>query len=184
MKKRNFLVIGAICTIVLLITLACSLTGGGSVEPTATPKPSSLSQWASSASASSQYGEDSWSAAQVIGAPDTTECGDFTTAWASEYYDGVDWLEVSFATPVIPTQINIYETYNPSSIVKVEMRDLEGSYHTVYETTPAIIESCPSTLIIDLEDIEYKVNAVLITIDQSVLMEWNEIDAVQLVGKP
>ena len=184
MKKQHKLVYWIIFSVVLMSMLACSLTGGSEPEPVATPKPSSLSQWASSASASSEYGEDYWSARQVIGAPDTPECGDYTTAWASEYYDGLDWLEVGFTTPVEPTQIQIFETYNPSSIVKVEIRDLDGLYHTVYETTPAIIESCPSTLIIDLEDIGYKVDAVLITLDQSVLMEWNEIDAVQLTGKP
>ncbi len=184
MKKHNLFILGGVCIVVLVSTLACSLTGGSSEEPAATPMPSSLSQWASSASASSEYGEDSWSAAQAIGAPDTPECGDFSTAWASYYYDGVDWLEVGFTTPVVPTQIQIFETYNPSSIVKLEVRDLEGTYHTVYETTPAVIESCPSTMIVDLDFIDFKINAVVITVDQSVLMNWNEIDAVQLTGKP
>jgi hypothetical protein len=184
MRKHNLFILGGVWIVVLVSMLACSFTGGSNGEPAATPLPSTLSQWASSASASSQYGEDSWSAAQAIGVPDTSECGDFTTAWASYYYDGVDWLEVGFTTPVVPTQIQIFETYNPGSIVKVEIRDLDGSFHTVYETSPAVIESCPSTLNIDLEDIDYKVNAVLITVDQSVLMNWNEIDAVQLTGKP
>jgi hypothetical protein len=184
MKKLNFLVIGVICTVVLFTMLACSLTGGGEEEVRPTPKSSTLRQWASSASASSEYGSDSWSAAQVIGSPDTSECGESTTAWASSYYDGVDWLEVGFATPVVPTQINIYETYNPGSIVKVEVRDEEGSFHTVYEATPAYVEECPRTFKINISDIDFKVTSVLISLDQSILMEWDEIDAVELVGRP
>ena len=185
MKKKTYPIAGAICIIVLLSTLACSLTGVDSEEqPVPTPRPSTLRQWASSAFASSQYGDESWSAEQIIGAPDTFECGDYTTAWASEYYDGVDWVDVGFSTPVIPTQINIYETYNPGSIVKVEVRDEEGSYHTVYEAAPTYVAECPRTLVINISDIDFKVTSVLISLDQSILMEWNEIDAVELVGRP
>ncbi len=184
MRKHNLFILWGVCTVVLVSMLACSLTGGSNDEPSARPRPSTLSQWASSASASSEYGEDSWSAAQALGAPDTTECGDFTTAWASYYYDGVDWLDVGFEIPVVPTQIKIYETYNPGSIVKVEVRDEAGSFHTVYEATPAYVETCPRTLTINLSDMDLKVSAVLISVDQSVLMNWNEIDAVELVEKP
>jgi hypothetical protein len=158
------------------------------VEPTATtgqpPAAGTVRQWAVGATASSEYGSDDWSARQATGAPDTTECGDIRTAWASATSDGVDWLEVSFATAVVPTEINIRETYSPGSIARVEVRDERGSYHTVWEAVPAPVEQCPRVLTIPVSGVDVRVNAVRINLDQRVEGYWNEIDAVELVGQP
>jgi hypothetical protein len=101
------------------------------VEPTATPTQppaaGALRQWATGATASSEYGSEDWSARQATGAPDTMECGDIQTAWASATAEGVDWLEASFATAVVPTEINIRETHSPGFIDRVEVRDERGS---------------------------------------------------------
>ncbi|NJN66632.1 MAG: PQQ-binding-like beta-propeller repeat protein [Chloroflexaceae bacterium] len=143
-------------------------------------------QWALSATASSEYGTDSWTAAQATGEPDTTTCGDYGTAWASSDSTTVEWLEVQFATPVTPTQVNIIQTYNPSQVSKVELRDTDGLYHEVYSAVPETVEApCPYTLSIPVEaaDATYLADGVKITVDQSVVgTSWNEIDAVELVG--
>lgn len=158
------------------------------VEPTATPgqppAAGALRQWAVGATASSEYGSDDWSARQATGAPNTMECADLQTAWASETSDGVDWLEVSFATAVVPTEINIRETYSPGSIARVEVKDERGLYHTVWEAIPALVEQCPRVLSIPVTGVEVRVNAVRINLDQSNEGYWNEIDAVELVGQP
>jgi hypothetical protein len=152
-------------------------TGGETIE-----------QWASSATASSsytQFGEDRWSPDQTTGEPDTAECGDYDTAWASETSTGEDWLEVTFDTPVDPTEINIYETYNPSAVVKVEVRDENGEYHTVWEGEPELMDECPYVNNFYSESgLGVKADTVRITLDQSVNPGWNEIDAVQLIGIP
>ncbi len=157
------------------------------VEPTATPTepPAAelLRQWATGATASSEYGSDDWSAQQGTGAPDTMECGDIQTAWATETSDGVDWLEVSFATAVVPTEINIRETHSPGFIARVEVKDERGLYHTVWEGIPAAVEQCPRVLSIPVSGVEVRVNAARITLDQSNEGYWNEIDAVELIGQ-
>jgi len=143
-----------------------------------------LRQWATGATASSQYGEDDYSAQQAIGAPNTMECGDIETAWASETSDGVDWLEVTFATAVVPTEINIRETNSPGFISRVEVKDEAGLYHTVWEGTPGAVEQCPRVLTVPVSGVNVRVNAVRINLDQRNGGWYNEIDAVELVGQP
>jgi hypothetical protein len=158
------------------------------VEPTATPAgpPAAglLRQWAIGATASTEYESESWSAQQATGAPDTMECGDIQTAWASEASDGVDWLEVSFATAVVPTEISIRETHSPGFIARVEVKDERGMYHTVWEGTPGMVEQCPRVLTIPVTGVNVRVNVVRINLDQREGGDWNEIDAVELAGQP
>src|SRR5690349_16699198 len=73
-------------------------------------------QWALSAEASSEYGTDSFSANQATGAPNTADCGDSTAAWASATASEVATLTVYFGVPVIPSEINIFQNYNPGAI--------------------------------------------------------------------
>lgn len=142
-------------------------------------------QWASSVTASSEYGSDGWSAAQVTGEPDAyPECGDMTEAWASETPDQKEWLDVSFDTAVIPTEIEIYQTYNPGAITLVEVIDENRIAYTVYEADPTVQDVCPSILTINVDQVAMPVKRVKIYLDQSATGEWNEIDAVKLIGIP
>jgi hypothetical protein len=143
-----------------------------------------IRQWGISAEASSQYGVDFWSAQQATGEPDTPICGDEVTAWASLSSSGVDWIEITYETPVIPTEINIYQTDNPDQVVQVEILDQNGGYTTVYQAEPAIWsgDDCPYILTVPVEDFSEPTISVRIHIDQSESGMWNEIDAVELVG--
>jgi len=155
--------------------------------PTQTPVMSAsgeIRQWAVSAIASSWYGDgESWSPAQATGEPNVTDCYDDTRAWASAESNTVDWLELTYAKPVNPRQVNIVQTYNPSYVVKVELFDAQGNYHEIYSGNGAAAGSCPFTLSIPVEDAGYQAVGVKITIDQTVVADWNEIDAVELVGR-
>ena len=189
--------------VLFLASLACNLVTGAPTQPSIPGQPpaptkgqppaptqgqppaaqqTELRQWGASATASSQYGDKDWAATQATGAPDTKACADKTSAWASSSATGVDWLEVTYDSPVTPTQINIHETYNPGSIVKVEVRDTNGSYHPVYTSSPSVVSECPRTLAVDVKNITTPVNAVRISLDQTTSPSWDEIDAVELVG--
>lgn len=142
-----------------------------------------IRQWASTAKASSQYSDPDWAPEQATGAPDTPDCGDLETAWASLEPDGIDWLEVSYENPVTPTEVNIYESHTPTQVSLVEILDVNGEYHQVYSAVPEMRIDCPYILSIEIEDADYKAAAVKITVDQSVIdLPWDEIDAVELVG--
>ncbi len=100
-------------------------------------------QWGISAEATSSYGTDSWSAMQATGMPDTPECGDHTTAWASETSNGQDALTVYYGMPVSASEVNIYQTLTPGAIVMVELLPADGSMPvTVFEGIDPTLD-CP-----------------------------------------
>ncbi len=148
--------------------------------------PDMLRQWASSATGTSQYGTDGWSFAQATGAPDTFECGDITTAWAGASATSDEILALEFDQEVIPTQVNIHQTYNPGAIVKVELSNtLTGETIEIAKSAdPPGNTACPGVFTLDISDIQTPVNGVIIYLDQSITGNWNEIDAVELVGSP
>jgi hypothetical protein len=163
-------------------------SGGAAVVPAATATQpaagAAVRQWAVGGVASSSYSDPDWGPQQATGAPNTTECVDDQRAWASETGNGVDWLEVSFATAVVPTEINIHENVGPGSINKVEVKDQAGLYYTVWTGTPGNVAQCPRVFTVAVSGVSARVNAVRISVDQRNADYWNEIDAVELVGQP
>lgn len=140
-------------------------------------------QWAVSAKASSEYSATEWSANRATGRATIVGCVDDVEAWATRDEDGVDWLELTYPIPVRPTEIRIYEVFGVGSIEKVEVRDVMGTYHTVYTARPAPA-SCPRILTIPVAGIFALVDVVRISLDQRPINNWNEIDAVRLIGRP
>lgn len=149
-----------------------------------TARPGEIRQWAISAKASSQYGNVDWAASQATGEPDVYDCGDNTHAWASYNSNTVEWIELTYEKPVTPTEINIYQSYNPSQVIQVQMTATDGSKYIAWSGYPEEVENCPDlmTITIDLSK-KIKVNKIRITVDQRVNgWGWDEIDAVELVG--
>ena len=125
-----------------------------------------IKQWGIAAEASSEYEADEYSAMQATGPPDTPECGDHGTAWASLEKNTIEWLEVYYTTPVYPTEINIYQTHTPDQIAKVEVLSEDNGYLTVYEGKPSIT-ACPYMTTVKIKNADYMTQAVRITIDQT-----------------
>jgi sugar lactone lactonase YvrE len=142
-----------------------------------------IRQWATSATASSEYGTSNWAASQATGAPDTSDCGDSVTAWAASNQDTVEWLELGYDVAVYPTQVNVIQSNTPDQVSSVDLLDTEGEYHNIYLGKPEGKVECPYTLSIPVGGADYMAIGIKITIDQSVIpAPWNEIDAVELVG--
>ena len=161
-------------------TTAFALT----VEPSAScPAGGVCEQWAVSATASSQYTATDWSANQATGQPNVAGpgCTDDVSAWASLESGGAEWLEVVYRESVRPTEIHIYEVFGATSIVKVDVKDEAGTYHTVYTAQPGS-QTCPRVLTIPVTGISAMVRVVRLSFDQSALNNWDEIDAVKLIG--
>jgi hypothetical protein len=208
--KKNKIYTFATITLVALISMSCMLfqrnrdvpdrmevqieeESGPELEEPASPAESGepdedagelINQWAVSAKASSSYGDPDWAAIQATGEPDTNECADAPTAWASAERTGVDWLELYYEKPVYAKRINIVQTHSPNQVTKVDVIDTDGNYYTIYSRDPEVME-CPFTLTLSLADTDYQVIGVKLTVDQSILdpTSWNEIDAVELVGR-
>ncbi len=143
-----------------------------------------LRQWASTSSASSEYGSDSWSALQATGEPDTPEPGDQQTAWASRDPDrGEETLLLGFPHPVHAVAVRIHETYNPGAVVRIETPDGRGGWTALWSgrdptAAPAGVFEVP------LAATEQPIRELRVVLDTSLVTSWNEIDAVELVGEP
>lgn len=144
-----------------------------------------IRQWAVRADGSSEYGGEQWGFVQATGEPDVLTCGDDPNAWASEESDGRAYLIVEFAEPVIPTQINIHQTFNPGSIVMIDVGNTENRDRVLPledSADPPGNTDCPGVFSFDVEGVDVPIDFVVIYVDQSIMGDWNEIDAVELVG--
>lgn len=144
-----------------------------------------INQWANYAVATTQYQSNNWSAKQATGAPDTLECGDLVTAWASESSEGVDTIDLLYPQPVYAIAVNIFQSYSPDQVVLVELIGVDDNQVEILRKRPTVVSTCPYRLQIKFDRTDFLVKGVSITIDQSILgTSWNEIDAVELVGIP
>jgi hypothetical protein len=123
-----------------------------------------------------------WGPEQATGAPDSKGAGDQRTAWASLQADGGEqWLETSYAKPVEVAQVRVLENDNPGAVVRIvaildggteiqlwsgEEPKLTAPADQVFPARPGIFAS--------------KVRVVL---DTNKVPGWNEIDAVELIGR-
>jgi hypothetical protein len=169
-------------TIAAQLTVPPLMTADAATAAAAT---GSLRQWAAAARASSQYGDTDWAASQAANAPDSgTDCGDSKTAWASANTNDLENLELAYAKPVVPVAVNIYEVYGPGSIIKVDVEEANGTAHTIYAGPPLPTTQCPRTFSIGVTGVTVPVNRVKIYFDLGLIGNWDEIDAVELVGNP
>jgi hypothetical protein len=144
-------------------------------------------QWAVEATASSSYndaqGDAAWSAKQATGSPDVDKYGDDGHAWAPKTPDaGIEWLELKYAKPVHAAEVRVRESCGSGAVIKVELLDEGGAAHTIWQGDDPTKDL--NYLTLQFKPTEYKVNRVKVTLATNVIPGWNEVDAVQLVGKP
>jgi hypothetical protein len=146
-----------------------------------------IRQFAQSATASSEYHVSdpnsqrgtTWSAREMIGAPDQPKCGDIRGAWAASTPDRpTETIDLRFVTPVYATQLNVYETNVPGSITRVEFINEAGT--SVVQNFSVSTPSCPRIFTVNAST-PFLTNHVRLTLDTS-RSGYEEIDAVELVG--
>ncbi len=124
----------------------------------------------------------SWGPEQVIGAPDTAQAGDFATAWAPRSSSGGDeWLHVNYAQPVDVAEVIVRETHNPGAISKVAAVLPNGQEVTIWEGTEPQAQA-PVDMSFPMPK-NVQAGSVKIYLDRRRAPGWNEIDAVELVGR-
>ena len=144
-------------------------------------------QWASEATASSSYndaqGDAGWSAKQATGVPDVDKYSDDQHAWAPKTQDGgIEWLDLKYVKPVHASEVRVRESLGSGAVIKVELFDEAGAAHTIWQGADPTKEL--NYLILKFKTSDYRVNRVKVTLATNIIPGWNEIDAVQLVGKP
>ena len=148
--------------------------------------PAEALNWAVSAEASSQYSDDSWSAQQMVGEPDTPEPGDTGTAWAAATPDlQIETLLLTYAQAVVPTGIEIYESYNPGAVTRIELLNpASDEWVVVWEGLADTAGEEIAVFSPALVPADFAATQVRLTVDEPALPGWNEIDAVKLIGLP
>ncbi|MGD9128143.1 MAG: hypothetical protein PVH19_12265 [Planctomycetia bacterium] len=123
-----------------------------------------------------------WGPEQATGAPDTPRAGDIQTAWASLQPDGgEEWLKVDFEKATNVAEVRIRETFNPGAISKVVAILEDGKEHVLWKgQEPAT--TAPSYFTVQV-DADVTSKSIKIYLDTKRKHGWNEIDAVELVGK-
>ena len=143
-------------------------------------------QFATEAQASSQFGDEGYAATQAAGEPNTPTAGDFDTSWASEIPEsGEQTLELTYANSIIPHAINIHETYNPGAVIAVEAYDAEaGEWVSLWEGEAEAVEEPMRVFSPELTEAEFATDLIRLVLDTDAVEGWNEIDAVELLGRP
>jgi hypothetical protein len=142
-------------------------------------------QWAVQATASSTYNDakevESWAANQAAGPPNVEKYGDDGHAWAPKTENGgLEWLDLTYVKPVHATEVRVRESFGSGAVIKIELQDQKGAWHTVWtgtDTTKGL-----DYLIAKFPKTDYLATHVKVTLATNLIPGWNEIDAVQLVG--
>jgi hypothetical protein len=143
-------------------------------------------QWASAATAGSQYGRTQYSAMQATGAPNINVQGNSPDAWCpAGKNEGTDWLVVSFAKPVHAIEVRVRQNDTPGAIAKIEAMEPDGTTHVWWEGADPAKASAVREIVwfaVRVPKTSYLVARVKLTLNLASGPGWKEIDAVQLVA--
>jgi hypothetical protein len=123
-----------------------------------------------------------WGPEQAAGAPNSEGAGDLPTAWASLQPDGGEqWLETNYAKPVEIAQVRVLENYNPGAIVRIVAILDGGTEIPLWRgEEPKLTAPADQKFPVRPGVVASKVRVVL---DTNKVPGWNEIDAVELIGR-
>lgn len=161
------------------LTNALSTSGAASVpgvvpeyDPTQPPKPGEAGE--------EKKEHRSYGPEQATGGPNSTG-GDDPKTWAPQAADGgQEWLWVGFGLAVEPAQIRIRESYNPGGIFKVT--GFHNQEEFVLWEGEAAKASGQRDFVVPVSPGHW-LQAVRVYVDTSRVPGWQEIDAVELVGR-
>ena len=144
-------------------------------------------QWASSAKASSTFGDDrgepnpSNLAKNVIGKADGK-------TWTNNNQDiGFDWVEVGFDKPVHATEVRFVLSNRDAtkSVSKVELIEANGTKHEVWSGISDVEPESRGNrtwFVKKLEATPYQVVGAKLSLANSMASGYKEVDAAQIVG--
>lgn len=123
-----------------------------------------------------------WGPEQVVGLPDTARADDLPTAWATLRPNmGMQWLRVGFPAAVDIAEVRIRETFNPGAVFQVTAFTGDGNEEILWNGADATANA-PADFVVQVQE-GVTSNDIKIYLDTSRRDGWNEIDAVELVGR-
>jgi hypothetical protein len=139
-----------------------------------------IAQWADTATASSEFTSTDWSAMQATGpAENFGICGDSIYNWSPlEAVATEEWLELTYSIPVDPFEVVIHESLESSFVTRVQGWDELGQL--VLDVPVADATACGGELSLPVTA-GGRVERIRVWTQAP---DWEEIDAVMLVGAP
>jgi len=139
--------------------------------------------WASTVLAfSSEFESERWSTMNLLGPPDTyPNHGDIPTAWGPSTSDGgIEYVELGFkGEGVHISGVELYETYNPGAVSRVEILGAGDDRLVIYEARAEPMSGVPAFVRrVTFRCTSFAIRALRITVDSPAVPGWNEIDAV------
>ena len=150
-----------------------------------TPSTAQITEYASTATATSQFTSTDWSAMQATGAPDTGAYGDRSTAWAPLEPNSTvpEVLTVNYTTPLFADGVDIRETNGNGFVTEVDAIDTNGVTHVVWTGTDPSLPGSPVDFNVTFPQTTYLVQSLNIVVNTDHdLSTWEEIDSVQIQG--
>jgi hypothetical protein len=136
----------------------------------------------SSHSPDGQLLQRDWGPEQLVGPPNTHAAGDIPTAWAPRFSQGRDeWLQVHYDRAVDIAEIRVRETYNPGAIARLAAVLPDGQEVVIWEGIARPTQAPADTSFVISAGLQAQ--TVRIYLDRTRAPGWNEIDAVELVGR-
>lgn len=132
---------------------------------------------------SSQKDYTSYSANQVLGEPNSMPSKGYSaTAWEAATDDRREFLHVGFNKPMKTKQVIIAENFNPGAVVKVVLIDTKNTEHEILKKTADTLKLFSRFNQIKIEETDYEVASVKISIDCRATPGINQIDAIGIAN--
>jgi hypothetical protein len=122
-----------------------------------------------------------WHALKATGAPDADPRRDNPNAWASAQADmGIQWLELTYGSPTRAFGVRVYEVCSAGAVAEVRARNATGDWVSLWKGTAS--SNLAGPLWIEFPLTSFDVRTLRLVLDTDRTPNWNEIDAVELVG--
>lgn len=126
-----------------------------------------------------------YSAEQALGKPNVLPAGGQNpNAWTPDKPKHKEFIKLGYANPAQIQQIAIAESQNPGALLHVFLYDVSGKEHLVYTFKPEAVPLQGRMVNIFVEKTPYKVNAVKLEFDGSVMHDSFALDAVAISDSP
>jgi hypothetical protein len=146
-------------------------------------------QWASSAKASSTFGDENGKTPSSSNVADNLKGKLDGTTWTNNNQEiGFDWIELGYEKPVATTEVRLVLPNGNATeaISKVELQDTEGKWNTVWAGISDIKNDSRGNrtwFVKTFSKTAYQVKAVKYTMANNVSHGYKYVDAAQLVGE-
>lgn len=126
-----------------------------------------------------------YSARQILGKPNVFPAGGQNpNAWTPDQPKQKEWIKLGFSNAIQVRQIAIVETHNPSALTTITLFDEKDNAYVVRQTTPIVVPRLSRMVNFIIEQTPYKVTAIRLDFDGSILPDYFSIDAVAISDSP